>query len=87
MHECPNCGEPLPRGASACKECGSDEKTGWKSAEDVDYEAVDLPEDIDYEDVLANEGLAPRPVTHRRAWLLVVALALAALLAWAALHG
>jgi hypothetical protein len=84
--DCPNCGEPLRRGARACPECGSDERTGWRSAEDLDYEAVDLPEDVDYEDVLAQEGLAPRPATHKRAWLVLVAIALAILLAWAALR-
>jgi len=39
---CPYCGSPLPPKALACPECGSDENTGWKSEEDIEFEALDL---------------------------------------------
>jgi uncharacterized membrane protein YvbJ len=44
IFECPNCGADVPVGAKACKECGSDESTGWQSAEQKDYAQVDLPD-------------------------------------------
>jgi hypothetical protein len=47
MFECPNCGEPLEDGAESCPHCGSDEETGWNP--DVDYYAVELPEDEEEE--------------------------------------
>ncbi len=59
--ECPHCGAAFARGRLACPECGSDAQTGWRSDEDVEYEAVDLPEPFDPE--------APPP---RRTWSLVV---------------
>lgn len=43
--ECPHCGAVIARGRLACPECGSDANTGWKSADDLDYEAVELPDD------------------------------------------
>ncbi len=39
---CPHCEAKVPRGASACPECGSDENTGW--SEEGDYAHL-LPED------------------------------------------
>jgi len=41
--ECANCGAAIPKGARACPECGSDERTGWREA-DV-YDGLDLPDD------------------------------------------
>jgi len=32
--------------ALACRECGSDEHTGWKSEEDIQFEALDLGDPI-----------------------------------------
>lgn len=32
----------MPPKALACPECGSDENTGWKSEEDLEFEALDL---------------------------------------------
>jgi hypothetical protein len=32
--------------ALACRECGSDEHTGWKSEEDIEFEALDLGDPI-----------------------------------------
>ena len=78
---CPNCGARVPRKSRACPECGSDDRTGWRSSEDVDYESTGLPEDVDYDDFLERERLAPRGVTpagRRRLWIALVALLAAA---------
>jgi hypothetical protein len=40
--DCPVCGERVPAGATACRECGSDERTGW--SDDTLYDDLDLPE-------------------------------------------
>lgn len=40
--DCPVCGERVPAGAVACRECGSDESTGW--SEDTLYDGLDLPD-------------------------------------------
>jgi hypothetical protein len=42
--ECPHCGARFRAGRLACPECGSDARTGWKSAEDIDYLSVELPD-------------------------------------------
>ena len=39
---CPVCGAQVPVGASACRECASDENTGWSGA--TEYDDLDLPE-------------------------------------------
>lgn len=57
---CPFCGAEISASAKGCRECGSDERTGWKSREELDLHAVDLPEDEDYQDFLEKEGLARR---------------------------
>jgi predicted nucleic acid-binding Zn ribbon protein len=43
--ECANCGTEIPRNASACPECGADERTGWR--ETSIYDGLDLPDDGD----------------------------------------
>ena len=73
--DCAHCGAPVPAGRLACPECGSDAETGWKSDEEIDYEAVELPGD-------EHEAAAHRPLlTPRRlllvAFVLVVAYVLA----------
>ena len=51
---CPNCGADLPRNAKACRECGSDEKTGWSAETHVG--GLDLPDDnFDYDQFVENE--------------------------------
>ena len=45
IFECPNCGADVPIGSKACRECGSDEGTGWQSSEEVDYQSLELPDD------------------------------------------
>ncbi len=83
--ECPHCGEPVPRRAKACPHCGSDDETGWRSSEDVDYEAVDLPDpgygrpDEDDDDL--DPEKAARRASARRAFRLIVVLLLGLALA------
>ena len=40
--ECPICGAAVPAGASACQECGADDRTGWND-EETRYDGLDLP--------------------------------------------
>jgi hypothetical protein len=44
---CPHCGAAVPRRARACPECGSDDRTGWAPEDEIDYQAVDLPDEYD----------------------------------------
>lgn len=40
--ECAQCGATIPPRASACPECGADERTGWR--ESSVYDGLDLPD-------------------------------------------
>ncbi len=53
MVPCPYCGEPVKRFAKACPHCGSDESTGWSN--DTYLDGIDLPDDVDYEELRRNE--------------------------------
>jgi hypothetical protein len=69
--ECPNCGAEFPAGRLACPECGSDANTGWKSGEEIDYQAVSLPDD---------DPVAAPPMRNRTLfWVALVAALLGAL--------
>ncbi len=50
---CPYCGESIPRKASACPHCGSDERTGW--SEKTYLNGIDLGEEVDYEEIRRKE--------------------------------
>ncbi len=81
---CPNCGAEVPRGARACPECGSDEKTGW--SEEARGSGLDLPEEkFDYDDFVEREfgrqGPVPRGIRWYW-WLLALAVLAAALVLW-----
>lgn len=39
---CPVCGATVPSSAAACRECGSDDTTGWSAA--TEYDDLDLPD-------------------------------------------
>jgi len=39
---CPVCGAEVRAGAASCRECGSDDATGWSDA--TEYDDLDLPE-------------------------------------------
>lgn len=85
---CPVCGAQVVVGALACKECGSDETTGWSEA--TAYDDLDLPEsdaraDVpdtfeDYERLTRKPIAMPRAAVVAVAWVVVVALVLAALM-------
>ena len=56
---CPQCGEPVPRNARACPECGSDEQTGWSDR--AQAQRLGLPDDeFDY-DEFAREEFGEKP--------------------------
>ena len=80
---CPVCGEDVPRGASACPECGADERSGWNT-EDTLYDGMDLPDDegLDYDAFMEREFGVRKPGTPG-AWIKRIAvLLLVALLVW-----
>ena len=60
---CPNCGAIVPRGAKACPECGSDEKTGWSDTASADR--LGIPDDnFDY-GKFVKEEFGPKTVKPR----------------------
>jgi ribosomal protein L40E len=56
---CPHCGADVPVGSPACKECGSDDETGW--SEDADVWQAGIPagygseDDFDYDEFIGRE--------------------------------
>ena len=79
---CPVCGEDVPRGATACPECGADERSGWR--EDADESGgLDLPdEEFNYDEFVEREfGGGVKPPGISWVWW---AAAVAVLLAFAA---
>ena len=86
--ECPQCGTTFRRGRLACPECGSDARTGWSSAEQIDYASVEIPDagipDTEIPDTYEElvEG-APRRRSGPGKGLIVLVLVLAVLtLTW-----
>ena len=77
MEVCPNCGEPLPQNAVACRACGSDAETGWR--DDVDYYSIEIPEEDDDE---VRASLSRRP-----GWPVKVAVALLVIVVFGGLWG
>ena len=73
--ECPHCGAWFKAGRLACPECGSNAETGWKSAEEIDYLSVDLPEGYGDE-----EEPTPQERRKRSVWWTAAILALLAAL-------
>ncbi len=74
MFECPNCGAEVDATARACRECGSDANTGWKDAEEIDYQSVEIPDGYGGE----HDANAPRAAWRR--WGAGIVLVLCALL-------
>ena len=65
---CPVCGEDIPRGASACPECGADHNSGWRD-ETEPYDGVDLPDEFDYDEFTRREfGRSPKPAGVGAVW-------------------
>jgi hypothetical protein len=76
---CPNCGAEVVVGRKACRECGSDDLTGWQSSDEIDYQSIDIPDGYGPDDESTQLPPPSRPV-----WIVIVALiAAAALLLWA----
>lgn len=76
--ECPNCGADVAVGSKACRECGSDDTTGWQSQEELDYQGTELP---------AGYAVDPEHPGHvvakpRSPWTVVVVLLLVAAFAY-----
>jgi hypothetical protein len=80
---CPNCGADLPANAKVCRECGSDEETGW--SEQTRSDGLGLPdEDFDHDDFVKREFGEGKPVPRGIHWLWwLVALALVILFLFA----
>ena len=88
---CPHCGAEVPQGAISCRECGSDDETGWSESAGEWEENVASPgygsdDDFDYDEFIANEfpghGRAPAP-GGRWTWTIVVTVVTLAFLLWA----
>jgi len=76
--ECPNCGADVAVGAKVCRECGSDDSTGWQSSEEIDYQSIDIPDGYG-----PDQGSADNSAFAGSSYVRFVALVLAALLlAW-----
>lgn len=74
---CPQCGADLQRGAKACPECGSCEKTGW--SEEAAASNLGIPnDDFDYDEFTKREfGQEPKTVPRGISplwWLVAVGL-------------
>ena len=77
---CPNCGAEVPPKATACPQCGSDEKTGW--SEEARTDGLDLPdENFSYDEFVQREfgGKSPKPRGLSWLWWLVAVLLLIAI--------
>ena len=66
--ECPNCGAAVTIGKKVCRECGSDDATGWMSSDEIDYQSIDIPDGYGPESEHAQQGGGR--------WIAVVALLL-----------
>jgi hypothetical protein len=66
---CPHCGADVPVGAKACRECGSDDETGW--SEHAEVWGAGIPagygdeDDFDYDEFVARELPEHRSRTAR----------------------
>lgn len=80
---CPVCGEDVPRNALACRECGADHNSGWRTEADRDDALGESAEDFDYEEFVRSEfGSSVKPRGIPTGWwitavLLIIALAAA----------
>ena len=79
--ECPNCGAGVPVGAKVCRECGSDDSTGWQSSEEIDYQSIGIPDGYGPDDEESDEVAGDIAVIGKdlsRALALILALVLVA---------
>jgi len=68
---CPNCGEPISGNAKFCRQCGSDERTGWSDQTYLD--GIDLPDSEEYDSLKAKEFGNARRAGVRISWRVVIA--------------
>ena len=68
--ECPNCCATVVVGKKVCRECGSDDSTGWLPAEELDYQSIEIHDGYG-PDVGAD---AEAGLHGRRFWVTAVAL-------------
>ncbi|MEE2711332.1 MAG: hypothetical protein VX913_01025 [Planctomycetota bacterium] len=79
---CGYCGESFRAGRPSCPHCGSDIRTGWKDADEIEATSVELGgmNDDAYADFLEREGLTPAQVAGWNVPILVATLVLVAIL-------
>jgi hypothetical protein len=75
--DCPNCGESVPAGVSACPHCGADERTGW--SEETYLDGVDLPGEETESDRRHSHGREDGLPRDGRSWLSIALVAMLAL--------
>jgi zinc-ribbon domain len=86
---CPHCGTRVPVSATSCRECGSDDETGWSESageweENVPSAGYGSDDDFDHEEFVVNEFPDQAPASsRRRAWTIVVSIVILAFLIWA----
>jgi hypothetical protein len=71
---CAHCGAVLVGDPTNCPRCGADEETGWSPTRDED--GVDLDDEFDYEDFLAEEFGPGAARANRSPWVILVILAM-----------
>ena len=69
--ECPNCGAEVKAGKKVCRECGSDDTTGWMSPEEIDYQSIDIPDGYGPADEAVSNS-TPKWVSNVAILLLIV---------------
>ncbi len=72
---CPNCGEVVTQGASACPHCGADDETGWSQ--------MAMYDDLGLDDAAFGEEPArPTRQSSKRFAYIVIALVIVIFLVW-----
>jgi ribosomal protein L40E len=86
---CPHCGADVQSDAKVCRNCGSDDETGWSEDADVWGAGIDAgygdDDDFDYDEFVERElpehaTAPPGKLLKRWAWRAIVALVCIALL-------
>lgn len=77
---CPVCGEDVPRHALACRECGADHNSGWRTDADLHDALGESIEDFDYDEFVRNEfGSSTKPHGINAVWWITAVVLLVAL--------
>ncbi len=78
---CPVCGEEVPRDALACRECGADHNSGWRTDADLEDALGESSDDFDYEEFVREEfGPSVKPRGISMLWWITALILLGALL-------